>query len=74
MKRGSEIPWKLEKVKQDLNDRFSPLGNIDVATSVKDAPLKSGTQTGGKGKVDRNRRCNHQEKKIDVFAAFKIII
>lgn len=49
----------MEKVKKLTSDIFSPLDNISVASSTKDAPLKLGIQTGRGENADKSRRRNH---------------
>lgn len=51
------------KSKKIPSDRFSPLENISVASSTKDAPLKSGTQTGRGENIGKSRRRNHRAKR-----------
>lgn len=43
---------------------FSPLDNISVASSTKDAPPKLGIQTGMGENVGKSRRCNHQAESL----------
>lgn len=58
--------WKGKKI---TSDAFSLLDNISVASSTKDAPLKSGIQTGRGENVGKGRR-HKSGKKINILHFF----